>query len=98
MFESISRGRRERRDKEKGRKYFRPNAKVLPVAGSYATPRFCLMAGSYCSHQNKEKYRKSVLLFVLGTVGENLRSSPLAEDGEGSDKGKGSKYFRAIEN
>lgn len=45
-----------------------------------------------------KKVPKIGTFFVLGTVGENLCSSPLAEDGEKRDKEKGSKYFRAIEN
>ena len=57
------------------------SAKVLPTAGSY------------CSHQNKESTEKSVLFWFERTVGENLYSSPLAEDGKKKQKKKNNYLF-----
>ncbi len=46
----------------------------------------CHRFESYCSHQNKESTEKSVLFWFERTVGENLYSSPLAEDGKKKQK------------
>ena len=53
----------------------------------------CHRFESYCSHQNKESTEKSVLFWFERKVGENLYSSPLAEDGKKKQKKKNNYLF-----
>ena len=74
--------------------YASPTFRAISSAGrALALQARCHRFESYCSHQNKESTEKSVLFWFERTVGENLYSSPLVEDGKKKQKMKNNYLF-----